>query len=46
MNHVAGNPISCADLYLDTQPNGSAEQFIDSNPDQLNRISGSSSSVS
>jgi len=31
---VADNPISYADLYLDTQPNGAAEQFIVANPDQ------------
>jgi iron complex outermembrane recepter protein len=31
---VADNPISNADLYLNTQSNGSAEQFIVSNPDQ------------
>ena len=31
---VADNPISYADLYLNTQPNGSAEQFIVGNPDQ------------
>ena len=32
---VADNPISFADLYLNTQPNGSAEQFIVGNPDQM-----------
>jgi len=32
---VADNPISYTDLYLNTRPNGSAEQFIVSNPDQL-----------
>jgi iron complex outermembrane receptor protein len=31
---VADNPVSYADLYLNTQPNGSAEQYIVSNPDQ------------
>jgi iron complex outermembrane receptor protein len=31
---VADNPSSYADLYLNTQPSGSAEQFIVSNPDQ------------
>jgi iron complex outermembrane receptor protein len=31
---VADNPISYADLYLNTRPNGSAEQFIVGNPDQ------------
>jgi len=31
---VADNPVSYADLYLDTQPNGSAEQFMVGNPDQ------------
>jgi iron complex outermembrane recepter protein len=31
---VADNPISYTDLYLNTQPNGSAEQFIVGNPDQ------------
>jgi iron complex outermembrane receptor protein len=31
---VADNPISYADLYLNTQPDGSAEQFIVSNPGQ------------
>jgi iron complex outermembrane receptor protein len=31
---VADNPISYADLYANTQPNGSAEQFIVGNPDQ------------
>jgi len=31
---VADNPINYADLYLDTQPNGAAEQFIVGNPDQ------------
>jgi iron complex outermembrane receptor protein len=32
---VADNPISYTDLYLNTLPNGSAEQFIVSNPDQM-----------
>jgi iron complex outermembrane receptor protein len=32
---VADNPVSYADLYLNTQPNGSAEQFIVGNPDQM-----------
>jgi len=32
---VADNPISFADLYLNTQPNGAAEQFIVSSPDQI-----------
>jgi iron complex outermembrane recepter protein len=32
---VADNPISYADLYLNTQPNGAAEQFIVGNPDQM-----------
>ena len=32
---VADNPISYADLYLNTQPNGSAEQFIVNNPYQM-----------
>ena len=32
---VADNPVSYADLYLDTQPSGSAEQFIVSSPDQM-----------
>jgi len=31
---VADNPISYTDLYLNTRPNGSAEQFVVSNPDQ------------
>jgi iron complex outermembrane receptor protein len=31
---VADNPVSYADLYLDTQPHGAAEQFIVGNPDQ------------
>jgi iron complex outermembrane recepter protein len=31
---VADNSISYADLYLNTQPNGSAEQFIVGSPDQ------------
>jgi iron complex outermembrane recepter protein len=31
---VADNPISYTDLYLNTQPNGSAEQFIIASPDQ------------
>jgi iron complex outermembrane receptor protein len=31
---VADNPISYSDLYLNTQPNGSAEQSIVGNPDQ------------
>ena len=31
---IADNPISYADLYLNTQPNGSAEQSIVGNPDQ------------
>jgi iron complex outermembrane recepter protein len=31
---VADNPLSYTDLYLNTRPNGSAEQFIVSNPDQ------------
>jgi len=32
---VADSPISYADLYLNTQPDGSAEHVIVSNPDQL-----------
>jgi iron complex outermembrane receptor protein len=32
---IADNPVSYADLYLNTQPNGSAEQFIVGNPDQM-----------
>ena len=32
---VADNQISFADLYLNTQPNGAAEQFIVSSPDQI-----------
>jgi iron complex outermembrane receptor protein len=32
---VADNPVSYTDLYLNTRPNGSAEQFIVSNPDQM-----------
>lgn len=31
---IADNPISYADLYLDTQRDGSAEQFVVGNPDQ------------
>ena len=31
---IADNPISYVDLYLNTRPNGSAEQFIVSSPDQ------------
>src|ERR1700691_5772458 len=31
---VADNPVSYTDLYLNTRPNGSAEQFIVGNPDQ------------
>jgi iron complex outermembrane receptor protein len=31
---IADNPISYSDLYLNTQPNGSAEQFIVGSPDQ------------
>jgi iron complex outermembrane receptor protein len=31
---IADNPISYTDLYLNTRPNGSAEQFIVGNPDQ------------
>ncbi|MGP0082616.1 MAG: hypothetical protein ACLP0B_03160 [Steroidobacteraceae bacterium] len=31
---IADNPISYADLYLNTQRNGAAEQFIVGNPDQ------------
>jgi iron complex outermembrane receptor protein len=31
---VADNPISYADLYLNTEPNGAAEQYIVANPDQ------------
>jgi iron complex outermembrane recepter protein len=31
---VADNPVSYADLYVNTQPNGSAEHVIVSNPDQ------------
>jgi iron complex outermembrane recepter protein len=31
---IADNPISYADLYLDTKPDGSAEQFVVGNPDQ------------
>ena len=32
---IADNPVSYADLYLNTQPNGSAKQFIVGNPDQM-----------
>ena len=32
---VADNPVSYADLYLNTRPNGSAEQFFVGNPDQM-----------
>lgn len=32
---VADNPVSYTDLYLNTQPNGSAEQFLVGNPDQM-----------
>lgn len=32
---IADNPISYADLYQNTQPNGAAEQFIVGNPDQV-----------
>jgi len=32
---IADNPISYTDLYLNTQSNGSAEQFIVGNPDQM-----------
>jgi iron complex outermembrane recepter protein len=31
---IADNPVSYADLYLDTKPDGSAEQFVVGNPDQ------------
>jgi iron complex outermembrane receptor protein len=31
---VADNPISYTDLYLNTRPNGAAEQYIVGNPDQ------------
>ncbi len=31
---IADNPISYTDLYLNTLPNGSAEQFMVGNPDQ------------
>jgi iron complex outermembrane recepter protein len=31
---VADNPVSYADLYLDTQPSGSARQYMVGNPDQ------------
>ena len=31
---IADNPISYTDLYLNTRPNGSAEQFMVGNPDQ------------
>jgi iron complex outermembrane receptor protein len=31
---VADNPVSYADLYLNTRPNGSAEQFVVGYPDQ------------
>jgi iron complex outermembrane recepter protein len=31
---VADNPVSYVDMYLNTRPNGSAEQFIVGNPDQ------------
>jgi iron complex outermembrane receptor protein len=31
---IADNPIGYTDLYLNTRPNGSAEQFIVGNPDQ------------
>jgi iron complex outermembrane recepter protein len=31
---VADNPVSYADLYLNTQPNGSAQQFMVASPDQ------------
>jgi iron complex outermembrane recepter protein len=32
---IADNPVSYTDLYLNTQPNGSAEHFIVGNPDQM-----------
>jgi iron complex outermembrane receptor protein len=32
---VADNPVSYADLYLNTQPDGSAEHFMVGNPDQM-----------
>jgi iron complex outermembrane receptor protein len=32
---VADNPVSYTDLYLDTRPDGSAEHFMVSNPDQM-----------
>ncbi len=32
---VADNPLSYTDLYLDTKPNGSAEQYIVGSPDQM-----------
>ena len=31
---IADNPISYADLYLDTKPDGSAEQYVVGSPDQ------------
>jgi iron complex outermembrane receptor protein len=31
---IADNPVSYADLYVDTKPDGSAEQFVVGNPDQ------------
>src|ERR1700691_1110259 len=37
---IADNPISYADLYLDTRPDGSAEQYVVGSPDQ--RISSTS----
>jgi iron complex outermembrane recepter protein len=32
---VADNPVTYTDLYLDTQPDGSAEHFMVGNPDQM-----------
>jgi iron complex outermembrane receptor protein len=40
---IADNPVSYADLYLDTRPDGSAQHFIVGNPDQ--RISSTSGEV-
>jgi iron complex outermembrane receptor protein len=31
---IADNPVSYADLYIDTQPDGTAEQFVVASPDQ------------
>jgi len=32
---IADNPLGYADLYLDTRPNGAAEQYIVGSPDQM-----------